>query len=533
MEKHFNTRILVIDDDENVRLNFREILQPGNSGNDYMEQLAGVEDVLFSSPSTPSPARKKRSSATFNFELDEASNGKQGYRMVEEAISENRPYAAIFVDMRMPDWDGLETVRHVREIDARVEIIFVTAYSDHSIEEIVTAVGTNVSYHCKPFSAAEIEQIATKSVYEWNKTRSLEELIRNISKLRVQHWEMDALLNNILVQVAYLLGTHSALIAIKKNGNYEKSLAIGNLCDENVSQEYLKHIPPELDSEVYQSEDLAYFKMEAFGILAIFEKGGKPLNNERIYIIRLFLEQAAMAIRNVDLQESVSRQEKLSAIGQAIAMLFHDLRNSVGNITALAQLAIQRLDNREYATGILHMIGKSAAGAMKMASDLLDFAGHKPIEKEKILLTDVLLNIRENSEQTPLLQQMGLVINPSPDIEFMGDMSKLARVLLNLINNAAEALESAQCLCPQIILDTQVEDGKIIFRVSDNGPGLPEEIKSKLFVPFSTFGKTGGIGLGLAIAKRFVEDHDGEIKVESSSVGTEFIITIPGVIMNP
>jgi DNA-binding NtrC family response regulator len=305
MEQQFNTRILVIDDDENVRNSFSQILSKGNSGREDAAKLEEAGALLFNDDKPVVHSYMKRSSATFNFEYDEAPNGRQGYEMVKKAIAENRPYAAVFVDMRMPGWDGLETVQQLRTVDTRAEIIFVTAYSDHSIEEIVTAVGTNVSYHCKPFSGEEIEQIATKAVYEWNKTRSLEELIKTISGLRAQHWEMNTLLSNVLHQVAYLLGTHSALLAMKKNEHYEKVLSIGNLCDEKRFEEYLNHIPEKFENEVYQDNDFAYFKVDEFGILAIFEKGGRPLNNERIYIVRLFLEQAAQAIRNVDLQEAL------------------------------------------------------------------------------------------------------------------------------------------------------------------------------------------------------------------------------------
>ena len=528
MNKPFNTRILVIDDDENVRMNFREILQPQAEENVYADQLKNAGAALFSQPgSPPSPARK-HSSATFDFEFDEASNGKQGYQLVEKAVLEQRPYAAIFVDMRMPEWDGLETVGHIRKIDAKAEIIFVTAYSDHSIEDIVTTVGTNISYHCKPFSAAEIEQIATKSVYEWNKTRNLEELILNISQLRIQHWEMNALLNNILVQVAYMLGTHSALIAIKKNDHYEKRLAIGNLCDENASLAYLQHLPVELNEEVYQDDDFAYFKIEKYGILAIFEKGGKPLNNERIYLVCLFLEQAAMAIRNVDLQEELARKEKLSAVGQAVSMLFHDLRNSVGCITGLVEMARKHINERQMVDRLLNSIEQCAQNSVKMAADLLDFISCRPLEKNPIRLADLVAFLRENFAGFAVPTETVEIICDEPEAQFMGDFSKINRVLLNLIRNAADALDGLQRNNPKIFLHIQSDSREIVFRVIDNGPGIPEEVQDKLFIPFVTHGKTKGTGLGLAIAKRFVEDHGGRIAVNPSvKDGTEFIIVLP------
>ncbi len=528
MDNQFNTRILVIDDDENVRINFREILQPEIKPNQYTEKLKDAGAALFNTHTSETPQIPKRSSATFEFELNEASNGKQGYQMIKNAIEKDQPYAAIFVDMRMPEWDGLETVEHIRKIDEKAEIIFVTAYSDHSIEEIVTTVGTNISYHCKPFSAAEIEQIATKSVYEWNKTRNLEKLILNISQLRIQHWEMDTLLNNVLIQVAYMIGTHSALIAVKRNDRYEKELAIGNLCDENESQKYLQHIPFDLEAEVYQDDDFAYFKIEKYGILAIFEKDGKPLNTERMYLVRLFLEQAALAIKNVKLQDELTRKEKLSAIGQAVSMLFHDLRNSAGSVGAMVEIAKRHIEEHDKVLKMLDSIERSSENGVKMASDIMDFVNSKPLEKYPIQLSDIIPYIRENLNGLPIEPQTITTLCTSPQARFMGDFSKITRTLLNLIRNSAEALSEAQHEHPTIMLHISHETDKIIFMVADNGPGIPDEIREQMFIPFATFGKTKGTGLGLAIAKRFVEDHGGTITVNSSAEsGTEFIIEIP------
>ena len=110
MNQDFNTRILVIDDEENVRDSFRRILQTHDSKHEDYAKLNEASSVLFDNTMNSADGTLERSSATFKFEFSEASNGKQGYEMVKAAAEENRPYAAVFVDMRMPGWDGLETV---------------------------------------------------------------------------------------------------------------------------------------------------------------------------------------------------------------------------------------------------------------------------------------------------------------------------------------------------------------------------------------------------------------------------------------
>ena len=527
MNQQFNTRILVIDDEESVRDSFRRILQSHESKRDDYSELNEAGSILFDIVDNSEQGSMSRSSATFNFEFSEASNGKQGYEMIKAALEEDRPYAAVFVDMRMPGWDGLETVSHIREIDKRCEVIFVTAYSDYSIKEIVTSVGTNISYHCKPFSVEEIEQIATKAIYEWNKTRNLEDLIKTISKLRAKNWQMQPLLENILQQVSYLMGTHSAMIALMKSGEYKKLLAIGNLCDDNTSDYYLKDIVRLNGDEVYQNDKYAYFRLSKYGIIAVFEKGGKPLNQERTYLVRLFLEQAVLAIQNVGLQEKVLRQEQLSAVGEATSMIVHDLRNSIGMIEIIIDMAVRQIDNKESVLESLDMIRRAAKNGMLLAQDILDYASNKNIEKSPVnsanLINDVLEKIK------PVCEENGIKLNlkSSEKIIFDGDYGKLYRMLLNLLNNAIESFADENITEPEINVSLTGADGSINIELYDNGPGIPENILKDIFTPFATFGKSGGTGLGLAIAKQIINAHNGSISVESSGKGTEFKIIIP------
>ena len=527
MKHEFNTRILIIDDDEGVRNSFREILQP-HGADAESARLTSAGTALFSDEPSVSSGSIIRSSATFNFEFNEASNGKQGYEMVREAVESGRPYAAAFVDMRMPGWDGLETVGHLREIDKRCEVIFVTAFSDHSIEEIVTSVGTNVSYHCKPFSVEEIEQIATKAVYEWNKAATLEELIKTISNLRAQQWQMEPLLKNILEQVSYLLGTHSAMIAIKKQDQYEQLLATGNLCDSDTADQYLKNVPDLQNEEMYQTTEYAYFNLCKYGILAIFDKGGKPINQERTYLVRLFLEQAVQCIQNVGLQDELMKKEKLSAIGETTSMIVHDLKNSIGAVEMAIDMIIDSIDDREFVLDTLELIKDSARNGLALAKDILDFTGNKKPEKTRIDGRTLIDELAKKLQPVCEKAKVQMTVDCPGELPFNGDYSKLYRVLFNLGSNAIESFAGKGPRNPKLTVSMQKDGDNISVVVSDNGNGIPDEIAGKLFTPFATYGKAGGTGLGLAIVKQIIDAHDGTITVGSSPEGgAEFKITLP------
>ncbi|MFW5729754.1 MAG: response regulator, partial [Spirochaetota bacterium] len=382
MNQPFNTRILVIDDEEAVRNSFREILVP--TRRDY-SALEAASNTLFGESRSAGMG-----SQTFQFQLDEADGGAAGVDMVRAAVEEGRPYASIFVDIRMPGWDGLETVRHIREHDTRAEIIFITAYSDYSIEEVVGRAGANVGYHTKPFAPEEIRQLATKSVYEWNKTRGLENLIHVISDLRATDAKLDLLLHNILHQVSDLVGSTSALLAVRDRERYKKLIGIGVLSDDAAALEHLETLPMVQVNEVYQSDDFIYFPMDRYGVFALFESDKGPLRNDRIYMVQLFLEQATQAIRNAELQEELLRKERLSAMGQGVSVVAHDLRNPLGSILSLVDLIEMEGRLSEEALPYLSMIRSSAESATTIVNDILDFtragrATGKPTVVSRIL----------------------------------------------------------------------------------------------------------------------------------------------------
>jgi signal transduction histidine kinase len=522
MKQPFNTRVLVIDDEESIRNSFREILVPQRR--DY-SGLREASATLFGEES-PRPA----GSETFQVTLDEAETGSRGVESVREAVEANRPYAVIFVDIRMPGWDGLDTVQHIREHDTRAEIIFITAYSDYSIEEVVSKAGANVGYHTKPFAPEEIRQLATKAIYEWNKTRGLEDLIHVISDLQATEAELDLLLNNILHQVAELVRSGSALLAVRNGEQYSKLIGIGSLADDQVAIRHLESLPTIHVDEVYQGEDYIYFPMDRYGVFALFERDAGPLRNDRIYMVQLFLEQATQAIRNAELQEELLRHERLSAMGKGVSVVAHDLRNPLGNIMSLVELIEADYGADESLGSYLSLIRRSAESANSIVNDILDFTRDTRVTGTPVAMSDVLSRVAKDTEE--LSTKSGVrVAFPRNDAAFVlvADESKLQRIVGNLVRNAVEAI-SEHCedaATHHVEVRARADGSDAIIEVVDDGPGIPAALSGQIFVPFSTGGSQQGTGLGLPIVKQFVEAHEGTIDYQTSSEGTRFIVRLP------
>src|SRR5258708_13693247 len=145
MREGANTAVLVIDDEEMVRDNIEEILVPRK--NNSATEIGNAASILFDAPTqallTP------RTSNIPNFTVHKAANGMEGLELVKKSVANGLPYAVIFLDMRMPGWDGMETAKQIRKYDSKAETIFVTALSDRSIYDIISRAGKNVSSHCK------------------------------------------------------------------------------------------------------------------------------------------------------------------------------------------------------------------------------------------------------------------------------------------------------------------------------------------------------------------------------------------------
>lgn len=147
-------RILIIDDSEAIHTDFRRVLSPRNPSRgktlDLMESEIFGEDVSYD-----------LSPAEWEFDVDSAFQGQEALSLVKQAMDSGRPYDLVFLDYRMPPgWNGLETLRRLREVAPSLPVVFCSAYSDYSWEEILQEFGGSelLVEMRKPFDSQELRQ---------------------------------------------------------------------------------------------------------------------------------------------------------------------------------------------------------------------------------------------------------------------------------------------------------------------------------------------------------------------------------------
>jgi two-component system, sensor histidine kinase and response regulator len=166
-----NRRILIIDDNVSIHNDFRKILETPKDSSSLDQARAAL---FGEAPSLP-PRE--------DYELDFASQGREGCGMVHSAYGKGRPYALAFVDMRMPPgWDGLETIENLWYVDPTLEIVICTAYSDHPWEDVSRRVGSTdkLLILMKPFNSIEVTQLARSLTKKWNLACSVKQQIQRL-----------------------------------------------------------------------------------------------------------------------------------------------------------------------------------------------------------------------------------------------------------------------------------------------------------------------------------------------------------------
>jgi two-component system, NtrC family, sensor histidine kinase HydH len=228
-------------------------------------------------------------------------------------------------------------------------------------------------------------------------------------------------------------------------------------------------------------------------------------------------------------QQEVVRHERLAALGELAAVMAHEVRNPLGVIfNSLATLKRLTKPSGD-AEMLLNMVGEEADRLNRIVADLLDFARPYELVKKPIAVEPFVDAAVDAAIQTFPASSSAVVERvferDLPRVPI--DAHLLRQALINLVVNAAQAMPRGGVVTVKVGLERRAQQLWLVIEVCDEGLGLTHRATEKLFQPFFTT-KATGTGLGLAVVKRIVESHGGEVFAKPNpDRGTTFTVKIP------
>jgi two-component system NtrC family sensor kinase len=461
-------RILIVDDNHAIHADFHKIFAPPDPANGALDDL---EAALLDRPVPTAPPVPP-------FELVSAFQGREALDHVIASVAAERPFAVAFVDMRMPPgWDGLETIERLWKVDPDIQIVICSAYSDHSWSELRARLGARESLLIlkKPFDTLEVAQCAHALTTKWSLAR----------RVRAHVDELEATVasrTQQLVQANAALAEH---IRVRERMETELRLsqkleAVGQLA---------AGVAHEINTPIQYVADNLQFLRE--GMVALSTMASAMLS------AAASARTAATSLL-VDQLEALAASAELDYLSREIPPSLDSVRDGVSRIARIVR-------------------------AMK------ELAHPGPREASAIDLARALQNALDVTAATyRYVADVELELAPMPPVVCFG--SDLNQVFLNLIVNAAHAMEDKAAGRGRLGIRTSLDGDHAVIAISDTGSGIPEANRDRIFDAFFTTKEVGrGTGQGLAISRSIVVDrHGGTLTFDSKiGAGTTFYVRIP------
>ena len=226
-------------------------------------------------------------------------------------------------------------------------------------------------------------------------------------------------------------------------------------------------------------------------------------------------------------QEQIGRSERLAMIGRLAAGVAHEINNPLGGIMLFSNLLLRKAPEDSKQRENLQRITDEATRCQRIVAGLLDFARHREPKIEPVRVRDILEKTLDLVRQQALFLNIEIRTELHEDVPVSADASQLQQVFMNIVMNAAEAMDGRGTLT--IRTESEKASDSVQVRVDDTGTGMTEQQLDQLFEPFFTTKEVGhGTGLGMSISRGIVENHGGSIwAVSSPGQGTSVFVSLP------
>ncbi|MBI1795515.1 MAG: response regulator [Candidatus Eisenbacteria bacterium] len=523
--------------------------------------------------------------STQGYRLTMAANGEQAVKLLPSLKPD-----IILTDLNLPGVSGLEVMRAAKRVDPEVCVVVVTGYASASTAIDALRQGA-YDYVTKPFDLEDVLQIIERGLANRRlrllnhqlieELREKNEILRRhehelTERVRLATSQMTSLYEvgkeisaNLALEprlavisaraaercgaraaIVYLAGDRGGVLHPASAFGAERTLVEAEIADGGG---FLGHAisgrgpmehdagvagaPIELPGIAGQWTTALAVPMvddqQVIGMLVVLDKPGGFSDDDSGFLV-LFASQAAIAVRNSQLFEHTKSLDRLKS--EFVAVVSHEIRTPLTSVKGAVELLADEhyFRNNEQQSKLLSIAHANAERLLVLINDILDFSKLESsslpmnVERQRVepVITQAMQNLRTQIEEHRL--QLEMVLSPElPDL--MIDPVRIAQVLTNLVSNAIKFSPPGG----RIEITAEPWDGVVRVGVRDHGEGIAAKDLPKLFRKFSQIDssatrKAGGTGLGLVICKGLIEQHGGQMSVESApGEGSTFYFTLP------
>jgi len=269
------------------------------------------------------------------------------------------------------------------------------------------------------------------------------------------------------------------------------------------------------------------------GAINVDASGASLFSKNDLRLLTLIGAQAGIVIQNARLVEENIKAARLAAVGQTVASLAHCIKNILQGLKGGASMIDEglRTEDQNLITAAWPLLKGSQQRISELVLNMLDYSKERKPVYERADLREPMNNIRDIMADRAQEKDVCIELEYSdqtPPIEC--DALGVYRATLNLVTNAIDAAEAGAAEDKRVLLRVGPDPDGLHLRisVSDNGAGIPPEVKEKLFEAFHSTKDSKGTGLGLAVTKKIIDEHRGEILIETElGTGTTFTLILP------
>ena len=483
------------------------------------------------------------------YDVVTAANGKQGM----EICAKENPQIVI-TDIRMPEMNGIEVLKKIKEDFPDMEVIMVTGFGDMDL--VSQALTLNASdFINKPIhdealmvalDRAKKKYLARKNLYDY-------------TALMEDRWvtTADALEKIYNFQNNLIESSIDGIIGCDEEGkirtfNRAMEEMLGHEKDEVIGKMTLKHLLPVREEEKFQSElysdDFGGKNRLIFVEKELLTKAGNKIpvqlsatvifeRGEAAGLVAIFRD--LRELRRLEQQFAdhtrLLQQDKMISLGRLSASVVHEINNPLAGILNYARLMMKIMgrgpltpEYQDKFQRYLTLIESETSRCSKIVSNLLAFSRKSELKFSEIDVNELLQKCLLLSQHKMELQK----IEPELELDesrpkIWGDFNQIQQAVINLVFNAIDAMPDGGRL--SIASVSRTADRYTEIKVKDTGCGIPPESIDRIFDPFYTTKREGqGIGLGLSTVYGIIDRHKGKIEVASEpNKGTVFTLTFP------